>query len=210
MKIINIKLIAVCAVIVGLAAIAQAQINYRTNIIGGDNFVFNFDLAALTNKHCPNSDNLLTDAEIDDILRIHNETRQSVGTAPLKWNCDLAKFSQNWANADTFEHSTNEQREQIIKGGAAGENLAIDSDTTAAMSALHKGWINEKQGWDNKANTCSKEPCGHYTQMVWAKTQQIGCGVFRNSKKLGEQFPTASYFVCTYYPGGNVAGEKAY
>ncbi len=210
MKTINIKLIAVCAVIAGLAAIAQAQINYRTNIIGGDNFVFDFGLTALTNKHCPNSDNLLTDTEIDDILRIHNETRQAVGTAPLKWNCDLAKFSQNWANADTFEHSSNEQREQIIKGGSAGENLAIDSDTTAAMPALHKGWINEKEGWDNKANSCSKEPCGHYTQMVWAKTQQIGCGVFRNSKKLGEQFPTGSYFVCTYFPSGNVVGEKAY
>ncbi len=210
MKIINIKLIIVGLLMIGAATAAQAQTNYWKGISISNNFAFDLGLTTSSNKYCADANSPLTDAEIDDIVRIHNETRQAVGTAPLKWNCDLAKYSQNWANADTYEHSTSQQLGQIIKGGVAGENLALDSDTTAAMSALHKGWINEKQGWDNKTNSCSKEPCGHYTQMVWEKTQQIGCGVFRNSKKLGEQFPTSSYFVCTYYPGGNVKDEKAY
>lgn len=208
MKTINIKLTIIFLVIIGMTSVAQAQVGYRSNFTSIRDYFFNVALPG--NKYCANANSPLTDAEIDDIVRIHNQTRAEVGTAPLKWNCDLAAFSQNWANADTYEHSTNQQREQIIPSGFAGENLALDSDITAAMSALHKGWINEKQGWDNNANSCSKEPCGHYTQMVWAKTQQVGCGVFRNSKKLGEQFPNSSYFVCTYYPGGNVAGEKAY
>lgn len=210
MKIINIKLIAICLVIVGLATIAQAQINYRTNIGGNSNFVFNFGLTAPPNKYCADADSPLTDAEIDDIVRIHNETRQAVGTAPLKWNCDLAKFSQDWANTDTFEHSTQQQREQIIKGGVAGENLAIDSGSTALMSALLKGWIDERLNWNNATNICATGAvCGHYTQMVWKTTNEVGCGIIRNSKKLGDEF-RSSYIVCTYYPGGNVADEKAY
>ena len=111
---------------------------------------------------------------------------------------------------DTFEHSTQQQREQIINGGSAGENLAIDSGSTALMSALNKGWIDEKQFWNNSANECATDKvCGHYTQMVWKTTTEVGCGIIRNSKKLGEEFQS-SYFVCTYYPGGNVGGEKPY
>ena len=210
MKTLNFKLITVALVMIGLSTAAQAQFNYRNNFGSVTDFVLDIGAPAQTNKYCSTANSSLTDAEIDQIIQIHNQVRAEVGTAPLKWNCDLAKFSQTWANADTYEHSTQQQREQIIMGGAAGENLALDSDTTAAMAALHKGWINEKQGWDNNANSCSKEPCGHYTQMVWAKTQQVGCGVFRNSKKLGEAFPSSSYFVCTYFPSGNVTGEKVY
>ena len=210
MKIINIKLIIVGLLMIGAATATQAQTNYWTGIGGSSNLAFNFNLMAPPNKYCADASSPLTDAEIDDIVRIHNETRHAVGTAPLKWNCDLAKFSQDWANLDTFAHSSNEQREQIIKGGAAGENLALDSGSTALMSALNKGWIDEKQSWDANKQVCAEgKVCGHYTQMVWKTSTEIGCGIIRNSKKLGEEF-RASYFVCTYYPSGNVKDEKAH
>lgn len=210
MKIINIKLVFAALALLGLSTVAQARIDYRINFGSIADSVLNYGSPALGNKYCSDANSPLTDAEIDQIIQIHNQVRADVGAGQLKWNCDLAKFSQNWANTDTYEHSTEQQRGQIITGGVAGENLSLDSDTTAAMSALHKGWINEKSGWNNDSNTCSKEPCGHYTQMVWSKSQMVGCGVFRNSKKMGEAFPNSSYFVCTYYPGGNMAGEKPY
>ena len=199
-------------VIIGLAVLAQAQTKYAgTNI--GVNPAFAgqapFDFSG-RGARCANVTTPLTDAEIDEIVRIHNQVRAEVGTAPLKWNCDLANFSQNWANADTFEHSTQQQREQIIKGGMAGENLALDSGSTALMSALNKGWIDEKLFWNNSTDTCATDKvCGHYTQMVWKTTTEVGCGIIRTSRKLGEEF-RASYLVCTYYPSGNTAGEKAY
>jgi pathogenesis-related protein 1 len=44
--------------------------------------------------------------------------------------------------------------------------------------------------------------CGHYTQLVWADTEAVGCAVARN--------PTQTYevWVCNYTPGGNFAGER--
>ena len=199
--------------IMSFAVITQAQTNFWLGTKASENLFSNVSASAdfiNQSKHCADLTTPLTDAEIDEIIRIHNAVRAEVGTASLKWNCDLAKFSQSWANADTFEHSTQQQREQIIKGGVAGENLAIDSGSTALMAALNKGWIDEKQFWNNNSNACATgKVCGHYTQMVWKTTNEIGCGIIRNSKKLGDEFQS-SYFVCTYYPGGNVGGEKPY
>jgi hypothetical protein len=45
----------------------------------------------------------------------------------LKWNCALADFAQKWANKDTNEHSPKQERQNIIQGSQAGENLSADS-----------------------------------------------------------------------------------
>jgi pathogenesis-related protein 1 len=43
---------------------------------------------------------------------------------------------------------------------------------------------------------------GHYTQMVWRNTKEIGCGRIECKGQM--------IVVCNYYPPGNVLGEKAY
>lgn len=210
-----IKFTAVTILIMSFVIITQAQTKYSFGANIGSNSVFNMpSLIDFTNgtNRCANVTTPLTEAEIDEIIRIHNQVRAEVGTAPLKWNCDLAKFSQSWAVTDTFEHSTQQQRDQIIKGGNAGENLAVDSSSTATMAALNKGWIDEKAFYTYENNSCAAgKVCGHYTQMVWKATNEIGCGVIRNSNSMGAEYKgQASYFVCTYYPGGNNDGEKPY
>lgn len=218
MKIINIKLITIFLVIIGLASAAQAQADYRTNINGNGNLVFNFGLPISPNKYCANADSPLTDAEIDASLQAHNDTRKTVGLEPLKWNCALAEFAQKWANTDTGNHSTEQQRQNIVPtGGGAGENLAhgYDSETNITVQSMIQGWIDEKQFLQSDRKTCTANPknipCGHYTQMVWKNTTEVGCGIIRKSNSFTEDSKgKASYLVCIYNPGGNIDGVAAY
>ena len=213
MKTINIKLTVALLLIIGLTGVAQARTNFwaiTDNV--SNNFGFNLNAPALGNKFCSSADSPLTNVEIDDILKIHNETRQAVGTAPLKWNCALADFAQKWANKDTFEHSPEKDRQNIIPGSLAGENLSNDSETTQTMQKLIQGWIDEKAFLAGDAKTCAAgKVCGHYTQMVWKTTTEVGCGVFRKSNTMGAEYQgKASYFVCIYNPAGNDSNLAAY
>lgn len=217
MKANNIKLIFVALTIIVSATVAQAQIKYRTNagIVG--NFIFNFNAPITGNKYCANADSPMTDAEIDIALRAHNETRQAVGLESLKWSCALAEFAQKWANTDTGNHSTEQQRKGIVPGDGAGENLAhgFDSETPVTVQSMIQGWIDEKQFLQSDRKTCTANPknipCGHYTQMVWRATTEVGCGIIRKSNSFTEDSKgKASYLVCIYNPGGNTDGVAAY
>ena len=47
-----------------------------------------------------------------------------------------------------------------------------------------------------------KPVIGHYTQMVWKKTNEVGCATADSN--------TLSLLVCRYSPGGNLYGETPY
>ncbi len=219
MKIINIKLIIIGLLMIGAATAAQAQTNYLTNIGISNNFAFDFGLTTSLNKYCPGADNLLTDAEIAAALQLHNETRHAVGLEPLKWNYALAEFAQKWATKDTGVHSTDKERQNIVPGDGAGENLAqgYDSEKQITVQTLIQGWIDEKQFLQSDKKTCTPNPknipCGHYTQMVWRTSTELGCGIIHNSNSFtidpGSK-GKASYLVCIYNPGGNYDGVAAH
>ena len=48
--------------------------------------------------------------------------------------------------------------------------------------------------------------CGHYTQVVWRNTTEIGCGV----ATCKEGALTWDIWICNYAPPGNIAGQKPY
>jgi len=80
-----------------------------------------------------------------------------------------------------------------------------------------RGWIDEKQFLQSDRKTCTpnpkKIPCGHYTQMVWRTSTELGCGIIRKSNSFIESPDSkgkASYLVCIYNPGGNIDGVAAY
>ncbi|KAJ7375082.1 hypothetical protein OS493_001814 [Desmophyllum pertusum] len=60
---------------------------------------------------------------------------------------------------------------------------------------------------------CSKEPCGHYTQLAWAKSKRIGCGVKWCDKDFGQPhpwIPGETIVTCDNGPAGNIIGEYPY
>jgi pathogenesis-related protein 1 len=62
-------------------------------------------------------------------------------------------------------------------------------------------WAAESRNYDYRSNCC-RGVCGHYTQIVWAGTQEVGCAVARGGRR--------EVWVCNYDPPGNWAGKRPY
>merc|ERR1712020_452603 len=58
----------------------------------------------------------------------------------------------------------------------------------------------------NNALTGATGVIGHYTQVVWAESHEVGCGYMTSVK--GTNFE--SVLVCNYGPGGNFRGKPVY
>ena len=140
--------------------------------------------------------NGLTQGEITNILDVHNKTRAGLGLPKLIWNCGLADTAQTWANRGIFEHRAE---------GLYGENMYVSSSQTVIPAFGVEKWLTEKPGWNNSTATCQDgKTCNHYTQVVWRKTTQVGCGINRNASGKWKVV-----MVCNYNPSGNTGG-KAY
>ncbi|MCI5224143.1 MAG: SCP-like extracellular, partial [Candidatus Electrothrix sp. AR4] len=63
-------------------------------------------------------------------------------------------------------------------------------------------WGNEITDYDYSDNSCHSV-CGHYTQVVWKTTMEVGCGMATCNDK-------SQIWVCQYTPQGNMVGEKPY
>ena len=142
-------------------------------------------------------------AEYKGIVAAHNVWRKKVNVPNLKWSDKLAGVAHNWANKlkrngtngeCAFEHSTNEY----------GENLYWTSGTVTDVKRVVNAWGNEIEDYNYAKNTCAADKmCGHYTQIVWKDTKEVGCG--KASCKAGGEV-----WVCNYDPPGNYKGEKPY
>ena len=142
-------------------------------------------------------------------LTAHNAVRTqatptpSPALEPLTWFAQAEQVAQVWANNCRFEHNPGR--------GNLGENLyASSSESTPAK--VVQAWAAEAPSYDYAGNRCaSGAVCGHYTQLVWRATKQVGCAsarCTRNSPLPG--FSTWYLYVCDYAPPGNFVGQRPY
>lgn len=125
------------------------------------------------------------------MLNEHNVKRALHANTPdLTWSDTLASYAQNYA--DNYDCSGN----LVHSGGEYGENLALGYGTTGAVD----GWYDEISSYDY-SNPGFSEATGHFTQVVWASTSQVGCGI----KSCGDVW--GDYVICSYEAAGNVIGE---
>nr|Q7Z156.2 RecName: Full=Venom allergen 5; AltName: Full=Allergen Pol s V; AltName: Full=Antigen 5; Short=Ag5; AltName: Full=Cysteine-rich venom protein; Short=CRVP; AltName: Allergen=Pol s 5 [Polybia scutellaris rioplatensis] len=142
------------------------------------------------------------------------ETRGNPGPQPaasdmnnLVWNDELAYIAQVWANQCQFfvhDKCRNTAQYQV------GQNIAYSASTAAypGIVSLIVLWENEVKDF-NYSQGITKEnfaKVGHYTQVVWAKTKEVGCG----SIKYIEKGMKSHYLVCNYGPAGNYMGQPIY
>jgi len=137
--------------------------------------------------------------EIAEFLRIHNQARKAVGVARLKWSkylCNLALIrARAIAKSRTIEHDHDRH---------FGENLfrGTGHQYTGAAAARH--WLGERAHYVyGRVTARNFQGTAHYTQMVWARTTDVGFWVARDSNG-------ATIIVAKYGPAGNMVGEAPY
>ncbi len=157
--------------------------------------------AKVAAKPAAGTGSAVTPQEADDIVAYHNKVRKEVGVGPVTWSKDIAQFAQEWADklADSGELVHRKKNKY-------GENIAMAGGVIKGAEL----WYSEKK--DYKAGSAipkdfGKFKAGHYTQMVWRKTTEIGVGKALVKKgKFAGQFA----IVGNYNPAGNVLGDKPY
>ena len=78
------------------------------------------------------------------------------------------------------------------------------TDELAVVTAtwVVDAWGAESADYSAGSDTCApNRHCGHYTQIVWATTREVGCGV-AVCPTLGQ------VWVCNDRPKGNVRGRR--
>lgn len=133
-----------------------------------------------------------------DYLTPHNSARAQVGVGPMTWNTTVATYAQNYANQRIVDCSP------VHSGGPYGENLFWGSGREFTAGDAVNAWVAEKQYYNYAANTCATgKVCGHYTQVVWASSVQLGCGRVKCNSG-------AIFIICDYSPPGNYVGQRPY
>jgi glioma pathogenesis-related protein 2 len=140
----------------------------------------------------------------------HNIYRTTHHSSGMTISDSLNNTAQAWAEYlatnGLLQHSDPSQRNN------AGENLyvsyttATSIDQTTLANAAVKSWYDEILVY-NYANPVFSAQTGHFTQVVWNNSTQLGCGVAQGIKTLNGIKYNAFYVVCQYAPAGNVQGQ---
>ncbi|WP_375768714.1 CAP domain-containing protein [Archangium gephyra] len=147
-----------------------------------------------------------------EMVAAHNAARTkakptpSPALPPLTWSPEAAKVAQAYVKQCQFEHNKNR--------GKFGENLAAAAPPGSKTNAqVVEDWASEAADYSYATNKCAPgKVCGHYTQVVWRNTTQVGCAtaICTKNSPFGSQFPTWQLWVCNYTPPGNYVGQKPY
>ncbi|KAM6177034.1 cysteine-rich secretory protein LCCL domain-containing 2 [Erethizon dorsatum] len=156
----------------------------------------------------------------EEILRLHNKLRGQVSPPAsnmehMTWDEELERSAAVWAGECIWEHGPTSLLVSI------GQNLAVHWGRYRSPGFHVQSWYDEVKDYTypypHECNPwcperCSGAMCTHYTQIVWATTNKVGCAVHTCPRMdvWGEIWENAIYLVCNYSPKGNWIGEAPY
>lgn len=147
--------------------------------------------------------------DANNILQAHNTYRATHQARPLVWSASLAQAAQSWANTCPRGHSPNRVN--------VGENIRWSSGLESEANIV-ASWYSERQVYERFSrnytlnypttlqqflvdNSNPATMYGHFTQVVWQSTTQLGCA--QATCTTGWRYVT----VCQYAPAGNYIGQ---
>ena len=139
------------------------------------------------------------------LLAEHNRERERPGVPRLAWNDQLAGQAEAWAQKLAAEGKLRHASE--AESGGAGENLWMGTAGYFAPERMVGAFVKERRFYQHGnfpevSSTGKWQDVGHYTQLVWRDTREVGCAVARGTGY--------DVLVCRYWPAGNWMGESPY
>lgn len=174
----------------------------------------NGDAPAISNKATTNKTNSGS-VNKSEMLAQHNKHRQVLGLPSMRWSEPLAQYAGEWAaqlqsKGCRLVHRPNTGKYKQLHG----ENLFYASQVKWSNGSVQRqnmtakqvvdSWASEKADYSYTSNRCrAGKACGHYTQVVWKNTSEVGCAsaVCANKSQI---------MVCNYNPPGNFNGQRPY
>jgi len=132
---------------------------------------------------------------LDEALETHNSYRKTHRVGPLALSNDLCEVAQAWADKiaddDKMAHSQN----------GFGENIHWSSGDVPNGKSPVDHWYSEVKDYDYNKNADFQKGTGHFTQVVWKGSTELGIAKATGKKKGG------TYVVAVYNPAGNLIGK---
>ncbi len=138
---------------------------------------------------CSNAWGAASEEQISQWLDSHNQYRSKHQVEPLTWSVAIAASAQAYADTCPTGHSQS----------GYGENIAWGY---SSIPAVVTAWYEEEDVYDYD-NPGFSSAVGHFTQVVWKGTIEIGCALKTDCSK----WPTT--WICQYNPPGNYSGQFA-
>ncbi|XP_055510560.1 peptidase inhibitor 16-like isoform X4 [Leucoraja erinacea] len=148
----------------------------------------------------------LSKTDKNSLVDAHNRFRSEVPDATnmlrIKWDTHLEKIATKYSKKCAWKHNPNR--------GRVGENLYATNGALVPAKGV-EDWYMEIYDYDYNTMVCTAgKMCGHYTQVVWATTEKVGCNVNFCDKLHGLDNKNLTILVCNYSPPGNVVGVKPF
>ncbi len=150
------------------------------------------------------------------VLLIHNQKRNlHFSDVNLSYSLELEDAAEVYAN--TLAQSGNFEHDPNNHDNGYGENLyAYSKNQPLGIDDAMPHWYDEEAPLYNYEDGSCQEAyydngslikCGHYTQVVWQETQEVGCAT---AQYINGEMRGGYIYVCKYKKAGNINGEKPY
>ncbi|KAL5966558.1 Peptidase inhibitor R3HDML [Taenia solium] len=147
--------------------------------------------------------NTPTAKERNDLLRYHNHKRADVkppatNMMEMVYSRKLEQLANQWVKKCKYEHPNLTQYPEYR---GYGQNLALSGGVSRNLIEMVVKWWEEVKDFSYERNKCAPgKVCSHYTQMVWAASNELGCALKQCDHLRPQWSPPVYLLACQYKP----------